>query len=128
MIFKIFGEIAELARGREARTWVVTHHPPASPPHLSSAQTLQLWRTLRGGGADGYLYGHLHDDFGAREAYGISFAKAKSALDGSFYVITTDGSSMRLEACVIDVCVPARTVVAPGTEPPPPGSTSWSSL
>jgi len=112
---------AELARGRAARTWVVTHHPPTSPPHLTDAQSLQLWRTLSAGGADGYLYGHLHDDFAARDVLGIEFAKARSALDGSYYVITTDGSSMRLEACVIDACEPAQPAVAPGTDPPPLG-------
>ncbi|MBI2389382.1 MAG: metallophosphoesterase [Deltaproteobacteria bacterium] len=111
----------ELDRGRDARTFVVTHHPPTSEPHLSPAQTQRLWRTLREGGADAYLYGHLHADWGARQVEGIRFIKAKSALDGSFYVITTDGERVRLESCVIDSCVPTLATTSPGCDPPPPG-------
>lgn len=109
----------EIARGD--KTWIVTHHPPSSPPHLSEAQSLQLWRILQRGGVDAWLYGHLHDDFGESVAYGVHFVKARSALNGSFFLVTTDGTSLRLEACVIDACAPAHPVVAPGTEPPAPG-------
>lgn len=110
----------ELAAAGSAPKWIVTHQPPSSVPHLSEVQTLQLWRTLRRGGVDAYLYGHLHDDFAAREVEGITFAKARGADDGAFYVVTTDGIDVQLEACIVDSCVPARPVLAPGTDPPPP--------
>lgn len=113
----------ELARAHASpgeRAWIVTHHPPSSPPHLDAAQSMQLWRAMRAGGVDAYLYGHLHDHFGAREVSGISFVKAQTALTGAFYVVTTDGAHLQLEACVVDACTPAHPATAPGTDPPPP--------
>jgi Icc protein len=111
---------AALDGARPERAWIVTHQPPWSSPHLNAAQSLRLWRTLRAGRAGAYLYGHLHDGFGAHEVEGVRFLKAQAATTGAFYVLTTDGAELRLEACVLDACTRANPGAAPGTDPPPP--------
>ena len=103
-------------------TVIVTHHPPRSKPHLTSAVTLRYWKLLEVLPVDLYLYGHIHDEFKATLVNGVQFVKARTALQGAYSILTTtDGYTFSIENCLFgEGCTPGAfedNVPIPGVFP-----------
>lgn len=109
----------------DVTTFVVAHQPPLSPPDIEMDVATAYWQALEAIGTRAYFYGHLHDLFGHRQTHDIAFAKVETAMDGAYYVVTTDGAQISLQACVYDDCVEnggrEDEAANPGSEDPDGG-------
>lgn len=90
----------------DTTTIVITHHPPASTPHMTDEQTAHLLELLDRYKVNFYLYGHIHEGVVIEQRGPTQFIKAPSALDGSHLLMTLSANVMSVRRCVLDVCDP----------------------
>ncbi len=86
------------------QTFVVTHQPPVSVPHLTASVTERLKSILEQARVDLYLYGHIHDGFAVEQSGPTRFVKDEAGLYGSWMLIRSDGEHYDFGACRFEDC------------------------
>jgi predicted phosphodiesterase len=101
---------------RETPNLLLSHQPPYSEPHLTPAASARFVELLRR--VSVYFYGHVHEGFAREQVGDTDFVKTASALDGSWILVTTDGTTLDAGACRYDTCdLEPWLDVAPGAKP-----------